>query len=403
MDIAERIQQELLHESAGIWYLNNHLASKIIVKAPSSTIKSLIKGCKIEFCFGRDQRSNPNIFHAGVRIYDDPINYLIVTETLRFNDEHSSLQAIMNRTETHLDVYNELNVCVAVAKVHIEVKNQMKTLNLLGNIAHLYTGDFTNVISKSLDCFVHSLDKSMQFESVYEIDNIVISAELSSWEENTVYFIGENEHNKIVCMDPKEGDSFEQQINAVMDSIFKDQVYRGPQIVKGNRKRELIDLLAFSDYGIFLIEAKALGILNTGLNRTMDRKVKGLHQQINKGINQLIGAVKTIANNERIYHAKNSTEIVFNRELLPHGIVLVSELFLFGDWSIIEQKILTTIYEKKVVIHVMDLKEFMKYIGNAKGNKDLLDDLLIKRAEKFVEHMNIHLSLNTQHLPQTEN
>jgi len=67
MDRAERIYQELLQEKMGIWYVSDSYGSKIMLKVPSSTLKAIIKGCKLELIFGIDD----NIFHIGAKIYDD--------------------------------------------------------------------------------------------------------------------------------------------------------------------------------------------------------------------------------------------------------------------------------------------------------------------------------------------
>ena len=52
----------------------------------------------------------------------------------------------------------------------------------------------------------------------------------------------------------------------------------------------------------------------------------------------------------------------------------------------------------------MDLREFMQYVGHARGNKDLLNLMLIERVEKLVEHQNIHMKLNViRENPETAN
>lgn len=76
MDSADRIYKELLHEGAGIWYIADDYGEKVMVKASSNAIKSLIAGCKMDFLFGKDSQHIFPIFHAGARIFDDPVHYL---------------------------------------------------------------------------------------------------------------------------------------------------------------------------------------------------------------------------------------------------------------------------------------------------------------------------------------
>lgn len=95
MDTTERICKELLHEAAAIWYIADEYGEKIMVKVPSNAIKSLISGCKMDFLFAKDYDHIFPIFHAGVRIYDDPIHYIRLTSVQRFRQEHKAIQKIM--------------------------------------------------------------------------------------------------------------------------------------------------------------------------------------------------------------------------------------------------------------------------------------------------------------------
>lgn len=63
----------------------------------------------------------------------------------------------MNRSQTYIHFHNELNICVAVATLTFELKDQLRVLNMLGNVSKSYVGDFDQKASRSLDCFEHSL------------------------------------------------------------------------------------------------------------------------------------------------------------------------------------------------------------------------------------------------------
>jgi len=61
MDSGERIYKELVHERASLWYVSDEYGMKIMVKAPSNTLKALINRCKVELLFGKDhKRKNTN-------------------------------------------------------------------------------------------------------------------------------------------------------------------------------------------------------------------------------------------------------------------------------------------------------------------------------------------------------
>lgn len=157
--------------------------------------------------------------------------------------------------------------------------------------------------------------------------------------------------------------------------------------------RELTDVLAISDNGIFLIESKAVGVIESALNKPMGKKVKGLQKQISTGIDQIVGASKKVTANTTIYDS-HLVEIIFDKTPFPHCIVLVSELLPFGDWKTIEYKIFKAMAENKIYLNVIDLREFMQYIGHAQGSADRLNLMLIERVEALVKNKNIHMRLN---------
>lgn len=393
MTIEERIYKELLHEPASIWFINDDFGAKVMVKITSPLIKSIMKGCIVEFLFGKDSLHQPAIFHSGLRIYDDPINYAAVIGTARFPDEHNSLVAIMNRSFTHIHFHNELSICVATAKLSFSIGDQFRVLNLQKNPESLYCGKFDERISRSLDCFDHSIKMESQHKNVYEMETIAIEGKLQDWiiMKNTV--IGFNETNHVTVDDKDEGSILEKEVTIILDDLFKQKLFLNPQIARTKGYRELTDVLAISNNGIFLIESKALGVIDSPSNKAMEKKVKGLQKQISTGIDQLVGASKKITANTTIYN-KHLEEIIFDKAPFLHCIVLVSELFPFGDWKTIEYKIFNGIAENKIYLNVIDLREFMQYLGHARGSADRLNLMLIERVEAFVKNENIHMKLN---------
>lgn len=394
MNTAERITNELIHEQASIWYINDTFGAKVMVKVNASVIKSIYKGAKLEFLFGLDNIVTPAVFHKGLRIHDDPVHFLSLTGINRFEDEHTSLAAIMNRNFTYIHFHDELSVCVATAKLSFDVKDQLKVSNLLGNVKNLFIGDFNTLASNSLDCFDHSLKMQRDFTNVHEIDTVIISGNVSDWQVMNNTFVGIKGDDNNITIDAKdEGSILEQQVQVILDSLFLSKIHRNPQINIKNKFRELTDIFAHYDNGIFLIETKALGMLNASEEKGMDRKVSGVQKQISKGIGQLTGAVKKIHSGVTIYD-NNKSKIEFKKVILPHCVILVSELFPFGDWKEIEYRMFKAMTETNMYLNVMDLREFMQYVGNAHGNKDLFNLMLIERVEKLVEHRSIHMKLN---------
>ena len=393
MQDLERLYKELVFENASIWYIADEYGSKIMVKAPSNVIKAIINGCKVIFLFGKDTQADKIFFHTGIRIYDDKVNYISITGAHRFIQEHKSLQTIMQKDTTVIELYYELGVCTAIADVVFNENDKSRILKMLGNIEDLYSGEFTKEVISSLDSFDYTLDKSNGGLNVREIETLLIEGQFSEWKITKSYFIGLNEVNEIHINDQDEGGTLEKQIWASLESIFDYNLFKNPKIIINNKERELTDILAFYDKGVFLIESKALAVISLENEKSMDRKVSNIKKQIKKGIKQLVGAKNSIDTGIDIYDSKNNI-IMFGKKIIPHCIVLVSELLPFGDWEEIENEMMIVVTKKRIFLHVMDLLEFIKYIKVSSGKKEYLDYYLIKRSESFAQHKNLFIKAN---------
>ncbi len=387
MNKAERIYQELLQEKAGIWYISDGYGSKIMIKVPSSALKAIIKGCKTEFVFGLED----NIFHIGVKIYDDSINFITLTSTQKNIDEHFSIAKIMQLEKVQIQLYNELCICQCLGDIIFSIKNKNDILSLLGNPMNLFTGIIDERIYHSADNFQFSLglDIPSNSKTFNRIETLVIEKEIENLHTMNNAFVENSGLVSTDVLDQDEGTLLEKEVFIVLRSLFGSNIYHSPQTaIKTPKQRELIDILAYSDYGVFLIESKALGIINTSHERDMERKVIGIQKQIEKGINQIVGAYKKILVNECIF-TKFGENVEFNRTLPPCGIVLESELLPFGKWDDLLHKLLIAIHDNGIMIHIMDLNELMQFIGHSKKDKNLFDYYLMERIKSFVENPSI--------------
>ena len=387
---AERIDKELRHERAGVWYISDSYGSKILVKLPSSTIKAIIKGCRFELLFAIDEDCTPKVLHTGLRIFDDQQNPQLVMNTQRFLRDHFALLKIMYLERVQVQFCNELSAVQTFGDLKLDEWDRHRVLAFLGNPKQMYVGDFNGRLNRSLDKFQAILNPREDESIEVNMRDLSIIGAYEHLENINHSFYGGEEPVHTNIGDALEGEQFEKEIFVVLQSLFTDRTYHAPKIKSKSSLRELIDIFAISDYGVFLIEAKALGVYEATDDRTMARKILGLQKQIKKAIGQLVGASKTIKEGQGIFDSNNS-EIVFDRGLFPHGIVLISEMMHFGDWSSTVQLIIETMSECKMFIHVMDLQEFLQFIGYSNQDKDIFDSLLMQRAEKFVSNPKLHV------------
>lgn len=259
MTNVERITKELLHEQGSLWFINDEFEAKVMVKLTSTVIKEIMKGCRVELLLGRDSSQNPAVFHYGMRIHDDTVNYTAVIGTDCMDDQHVSLQGIMNRSYTHIHFHNELGFCTASAKLTLSTSDQLRVLNILGNTDKLYCGKMEQKVLDSIDCFLHSINLETRNSSVHEIDTFAAEAQLGAWIVMENHVLGNKDTRRFVINDRDEGSVLEKESVTVLDGLFKNNLYLNPQIARTNGYRELTDIFAQNERGLFLIESKALG------------------------------------------------------------------------------------------------------------------------------------------------
>ena len=293
MNYEELLYNEINNEDSGLWFFSNHKIKKFILKLPSNSIKSIYSGCKVELFFKNSKIDNLSYLLAGMNIHDAKTNPLVVFGINRFEKKNEAIKEILNEDNVIIDIYNELNIPAVSGNIKIDEVYKNEILKLLDESNNHYTGSYDKNIDMILDVFQESLSKNF-----LDVD-ILIECKISDIVIVTNLILGANKKNEIILND-NEGVGFESQVCAVLDSLFKNNLYKNPFVEEKKKKRELIDILAFYDLGIFLIEVKAMGVFSVNENISMERKVANLIGQIKKAIKQVVGARKMLEKNSKI-------------------------------------------------------------------------------------------------------
>lgn len=389
---SKRVYKEMASEEASIWFVPTLGIgdTAILVKAPTNQLKAIITGCKVEFVFGKNKVNDKNYLCTGFKIHDTPMAGMISCGAQKHAEEHQALKKILSKGSVPVFLFNEMDICVAWTNAKIKLEEAKHIINLLGNLKELYVGKFNSEINHCLDCFEYSLDETQKVKGAYKIDIFSIIPKFENWTQNNIYFLGCYEHNKFQIDDKDEGESFERIIWSSLESVFPLTLHKKPQVIAGDKTRELTDIFCFYPFGTFLIEAKTLSVMEAGYDRTLERKIKGIQKQIKKAISQLIGATKAIKANKIICDSSGK-KIEFDRNIIPHCIVLISELYHYGEWTDVEESLLRAMKETEVFFHLLDLREFIRIMKGSSGKPELVDYNLMKRMEIFVKTKNVHI------------
>jgi hypothetical protein len=376
----------MLVEYAGIWFVptKGDDSYAILVKAKTNIIKAIIKGCEVKVSFALSESPKGRILVSCLQIYDDQATPITVANPHTRHSEQETLVAILTRGNVPFFLFDELNRNVAWAECRLDSPSKEKVLRLINTPETLYEGELDVYVTEALDNLQYTVDPTIKFDTAVKLPLVLLPLQLNQFQYSNIYGYSLSDGiQQFNIIDNDEGGGLEQSIWQLIDDLFAGNTYRSPQVVSGDNLRELTDVLAITDKGTFLFEAKAIGILNTSLERSSSRKAKGLEGQIKKALKQLIGAIKTVKNGEQIL-SKAGKPIEFNREIVPHCIVLVSEMFPFGNWSEISRLVAEASCNYSAMFHVIDLSELLIMVGSS-DTAYHLDYFFMKRFEILAE------------------
>lgn len=385
---SERVHREMRSEGGSVWVVPANFGGEIatLIKAPSSSLKAIISGCRVEILLGRIE----SFLCSAIRIYDVPGSPLIISGVVKHKEEIESLAKLSIDKCSPAFLFNEMDVSVAWTNITISDDSALQIQSLLHQPGKIYTGEFGSAASAALDSFCCSTDKTQEYENVVAIPITTVELKSETWTSNTNVFIGVGVSHKLKIDDSGEGEVLERAVWASLQSVFPLSIFKSPNVTIGKKVRELTDILTFHEYGHFMIEVKDLSVLSSGFERGMSRRVSGIKKQVKKAIKQLVGSCKAVSRGEKITDSKGN-EIIFDRKKVPHCVVLVTEMVHFGEWGDIEKMITIAMQETGAFFHLIDLREFMTILKGSMEKPEFFDYNLMMRCKECVKIRSLHV------------
>lgn len=369
-------------ETNFIWFLPSPQSSPVVlIKASSSVLKSIVQGAVVEFLFGVDTTKTTNYLCTGVKIQDSYDRPIFLCGIQSHQEEHQALKKILETRKARIFLFNELDMCVAWTELSLEDSNAAEVINLIGDFSRLYVGKVDGEGIHCLDCFSYTLVNSVDDEKVYKIPTMNLPINSGIWTHIDIIRVGSGGVGRFNLGDQDEGGSFEETVWSSLEDVFPMKIYKKPSVEDGKQERELTDILSFYKYGTFLIEAKALSCF-TLKDGSLKRKSKNIRKDAQKAIKQLKGAVKKIKEKAIIKDQKNEI-LIFDRNLPPHCIILISDTSHIEDEPEIVNEMLAAAKKTNSFFHILDFSDFVMYVKGSQGRADLLDYYLIERFKAF--------------------
>lgn len=374
-------------EVASIWFVPTVGKGDValLLKSTSASIKAMLAGCPMTLVFGVQN----NFLCAGARIHDIPKHPLFICGVELHDEDIPALTRMLDLRNTPMFLFNELDVCVAWGNVSLTEADAQAIKNTIAG-ATFYVGPFNKAASYALDCLCYSTDRTQEANGATIIEFTEVPVTVEKWHTNRISFVGMNDKQTVKINDSNEGAVLERTTWASLEAVFPLTLQMSPQIKIGEKFRELTDVLAFHEYGSFLIEAKDLSIFQSGFLREQARRTKGVQKQTLKAITQLVGASKAAKRGDQITD-KNGEPLSINLEQPFHCIILITELMHDGDWQEVEHKLRQAMVETGDFFHILDLQELITILKCSMGDPELFDYNLMERCKHFAKSGTIHM------------
>lgn len=381
--------EEMKFEAAGCWPLpiNQGDEFALVIKMAMSSIKAVYRSCPVSLTVARSETPEGVVLATTLAVADDPGAALMLSGVLRHAEEQLALENILRAGRTLMVFFDEASRAVLRAECVLNSEKCSEASVMLDLTRIRYTGAWTGLLSDVLDEVQGHADPQLAVPTKYAPTFITIPLTLSGFETSRLVTVGiGGEVLEFRLDDPDEGAGLEQTTWHLLENLFAGSIFHSPQVQEVTEKRELTDILTYCEVGPCLIEAKAADMLRTSLERTTERRVKSVQKQIDKGISQLVGALKNLKAGLPLSTKEGTSfKIPATVGSIRQGIVMVSEMLPGLDWEAIATQLLAASDKSGAMLHVLDLRELRLLVGISRNDRVLFAAYLSYRFDIMTE------------------
>jgi hypothetical protein len=368
-----RLSENLNFASIGVWPDEVGDGRAVLVcKIPETAIKALHMGAPCALVLAVVRAEPLDLLCLGFRVDDEPEHPFTALMPNSAPEDAPLLQQILTAESTTLHCLNELNhptlsaSCMidrdaaAAAAEALRASNYWLLTPESSKQRHLST--FSRLLNLALDRFgehVHRSSTDAVADEIRMHAHLPLTLDIKPSTE--VFEVTPTAADgPFVIGDSDEGEKLERLTQLLIDVAYPGRSHRSPQVEDGDSTRELIDVLAFDERSICVVEAKALSVFKVRRDRPSSRRATSVTKDIEKAIGQLSGAMNNIRSDTPIATADGEPLTLPNRKEAPaHAIVLVSEMYTFVDWKRVAARVVkeSENESRKALFHVMDLQE----------------------------------------------
>ncbi len=382
-----RTWEEMKYEPAGFWPvpINNGDEYAFLLKVPTNVIKAALRTVPIVLTVATASTPIGNVLATVLAIADDPSAPLGVSGVARHTEEQLALAQILRSGESLFIFFDELSRPVLRARCLLETDARQLALAQVKSRTAWYAGAWIPTLAEVLDEVDALVDPTRTAPFKHAPILTQVGLTLADFKTSKITALGDHEVLDFRLDSPDEGHGLEQTTWHLLADIFGAGIFHSPQTPDQTGTRELTDILCFCGLGQCLFEAKAIGVLNANMERNTERRSKNIRKQIDKGIAQLLGAMRKMAAGVALSSSSGEPiSVSLEPNDLRVGVIMVSELLPSVDWCAVADQLIYAAKASNAPLIVIDPQELRLLVGISKS-ADYLMAHLVRRFNIMVE------------------
>lgn len=386
-------------EQIGVFCESNSDGHKaILAKMPTSTIKALSLGAKVEFYVYTTLKS-PHYLALGMKIIDNVKSPLYIILTQRWQNSHNIFNSSFFDCELDFVVYDETDAPIQQNKITITTNFRNKRVHyILTNTEFSFPED-----SESSEHFIDTICADLGFNYKPHPDFPIVGFKFPVIvsQVNNIFTIHANEQGvtQYDVVKDIDGTRQERQIYQALCLMNNSETTISPFVKIGLKERELTDILTVTqNKKLVAVESKCLQFDNSTFEKTPARIASNIIGHCRKAIGQLEGVYKTIKRGERVYDSEGKT-LLSSGSYSFYGVVIIDEFRPSKDWDAIINAMQICCDKHNICINIISVSEIIYTMKLCMSNTELFIESLEDRYKACIQSNDINIRFRDSSLP----
>ncbi|MPW27799.1 hypothetical protein F9L16_02165 [Agarivorans sp. B2Z047] len=400
MYIPSRFAYEVLvSEKIGVLCESNNKGDKaIIAKLPTSTIKAIALGAKVDFYVFTTSRK-PYYLALCMKIFDNKCSPMHALLAQRWQNSNNILDFSFFDSELDFVLFDETDASVQESKIKIKTNFRNKRVrNVLQNMKFTSSNDY-DAVNHFTDSVCADLGFNYDSHPHYPIASFKFSTEIKDIHTVKTIHVNEQSSTHYDVIKDIDGARQERQIYQSLCLMDNSKTAISPLVTIGKKERELTDVLTITqNQQLIAVESKCLQVDKDAVGKSYERTAASIVKHCKKALSQLEGVYKSIKRGERIYDEHDNTLLLEGNNSF-YGIVLIDEFRPSNDWEEVINLMQSLSNTHNVCLNIISISEMIYTMKLCTSNTSLFIELLENRQQACIDANTIDIRFTNSSLP----